>query len=234
MPRKVVDWEAVEMQYRAGIRSLKDIGAEFDCSDAAIIKRARRDGWVRNLNAKIQAKAEAKVSASVVSGEVSARTKLRENEVVEANATAVALVSIGQRRDIARTRTISMSLLAELEKQTGPEAVALLENLGELMRSPDDKGADKLNDLYQKIISLPGRSKTLKDLTESLRILVTLERQAYGIEAGEGAESTAAAATGAAARALSDAERAVRLAHLLRTPGAVSPGLAAAFTGPDA
>ena len=46
--------------------------------------------------------------------------------------------------------------------------------------------------------------------------------------------STVAAATGAAARALSDAERAVRLAHLLRTPGAVSPGLAAAFTGPDA
>ena len=127
-----------------------------------------------------------------------------------------------------------MSLLSELEQQTGPEAVALLENLGELMRSPDDKGADKLNDLYQKIISLPGRSKTLKDLTESLRILVTLERQAYGIEAGEDAESTVAAATGAAARALSDAERAVRLAHLLRTPGAVSPGLAAAFTGPDA
>ena len=28
MARKVVDWEAVEMQYRAGIRSLKDIGAD--------------------------------------------------------------------------------------------------------------------------------------------------------------------------------------------------------------
>lgn len=46
-PRKVIDWESVETQYRIGLRSLKDIGLEFDVSDAAIIKRARRDGWVR-------------------------------------------------------------------------------------------------------------------------------------------------------------------------------------------
>ena len=62
MTRKAIDWESVEIQYRAGIRSLKDIGNEFNVSDAAIIKRAKRDGWSRDLRAKIQAKAEAKVS----------------------------------------------------------------------------------------------------------------------------------------------------------------------------
>lgn len=45
--RKEIDWEAVEMQYRAGIRSLKEIGKEFGVSDAGIIKRARRDEWTR-------------------------------------------------------------------------------------------------------------------------------------------------------------------------------------------
>ena len=47
MNRKMIDWEAVELQYRAGIRSLKDIGREFDVSDAAIVKRARKEGWIR-------------------------------------------------------------------------------------------------------------------------------------------------------------------------------------------
>ena len=47
MARKAVDWEAVEREYRAGIRSLKDIGAEFGVSDAGIVKRAKRDGWER-------------------------------------------------------------------------------------------------------------------------------------------------------------------------------------------
>ena len=180
--RKQIDWESLEVQYRAGIRSLKDMGAEYGVSDAAIIKRAKRDSWTRDLRAKIQAKAAAKVSASVVSDEVRARTKITEQVVVEANATAAANVLISQRRDVQRSRGIVMRLFDELELQAGPENAALLEQLGELMAKPDEKGQDKLGDLYQKIISLPGRAKTMKDLGESLRVLVTLERQAFGLD----------------------------------------------------
>jgi len=46
---KNIDWEAVEIQYRAGVRSLKDIGAEFGVSDAGIIKKARKEEWVRGI-----------------------------------------------------------------------------------------------------------------------------------------------------------------------------------------
>ena len=182
MTRKVIDWESVEIQYRAGIRSLKDIGREFDVSDAAIVKRAKRDGWTRDLKAKIHAKAESKVSESLVSAEVSAQTRVREREVIEANANAVASVRLAHRRDIQRARSITMSLIDELEGQTGAETVELLQQLGVLMRSDDDKGQDKLNDLYHKIISLPGRARTMKDLGESLRVLVALERQAFGLD----------------------------------------------------
>ena len=75
-----------------------------------------------------------------------------------------------------------MSLLGELERQAGVENAAILEELGELMRKEDGNGQDKLNDLYQKIISLPSRAKTMKDLGESLRVLVALERQAFGLD----------------------------------------------------
>lgn len=180
MTRKVIDWESVEIQYRAGIRSLKDIGREFDVSDAAIVKRAKRDGWTRDLKAKIHAKAESKVSESLVSAEVSAQTKVREREVIEANAVAIADVRLAHRRDIRRSRELTNKLLDELEGLTDNRE--LFEQLGELMHSPDDKGMDRLNDLYRKVAELPNRTKVMKELADTLRILIALERQAYNLD----------------------------------------------------
>ena len=82
-----------------------------------------------------------------------------------------------------------MALLEELERQTGAENVALLEQMGELMRREDDKGVDKLNDLYTKVIALPGRIDGMKKLTESLKGLIALEREAYGIGTEAGGSS---------------------------------------------
>ena len=177
-----IDWEAVELHYRAGIRSLKDIGAEFGVSDAGIIKRAKRYDWERDLRAKIQAKAEAKVSASLVSAEVSARTKVAERQIVDANAQAVADVRLAQRKLIQRKQAIVESLMQELEAQVGPGNAALLADLGDMLRNPDESGQDKLNDLYRRIISLPERAKTAKTLAETLRITVDMERQAFGMD----------------------------------------------------
>lgn len=178
--RKAIDWEAVEMQYRAGIRSLKEIGAEFGVSDAGIIKRAKRDGWSRDLKAKIQAKAEAKVSAALVSAEVSALTKATEKVIVEVNAQAVANVRIAHRTDIARCRKLAMSMLEELEIETGN--IELFNELGELLRSEDDKGQDKRNDIYRKVISSVGRIDSMKKLAETLKTLIGLEREAFSIK----------------------------------------------------
>ena len=186
MTRKQIDWEALEIQYRAGIRSLKDIGSEFGVSDAAIIKRAKRDNWSRDLRAKIQARADAKVSASLVRAEVSAQTKVREQEVVEANAQAVADIRLAHRSDIRRARNLTNSLLAELEAQTDPSTLAMLHELGEMLRNEDDNGQDRRNDLYMKVISLSERSKTMKTLADSLRVVVDMERTAFSMDKDQG------------------------------------------------
>lgn len=178
--KRVIDWEAVELAYRAGVRSLKDIGAEFGVSDAGIIKRAKRDEWVRDLSAKIKSKADAKVSADAVSDSVSALTKIAEKEIVEANAELQARVRREQRKDISRTRKLAMTLLEELEGMTGNND--LLEELGELLRNEDDKGVDKRNDLYSKIIATSGRVDSMKKLADTLKTLIGLEREAFGID----------------------------------------------------
>lgn len=178
--KPAIDWEAVEIEYRAGIRSLKDIGKQFSVSDAGILKKAKKDGWTRDLRAKIKAKADAKVSAAVVSAVVSVQKAANEQQVVEANAELQYKVRIEQRQDIGRSRKLVMTLLGELEGQT--DGVNLLEQLAEVMYAPDDKGQDKRNELFNKVISLSGRVSSVKALADSLKTLVALEREAFGID----------------------------------------------------
>lgn len=180
--KKVIDWEKIELDYRAGVKSLREIAAEHDISDGAIRKRAKRDDWSRDLSAKINAKAEDLVRKELVRSEVRTQTAISEKETIDANAHQQAAVRLSQRKDIQRSRSIAMQLFDELEHQVGVANVELLEDLGELMRREDDKGQDKLNDIYHKIISLPGRVKSMKDLSDTLRTLIALERQAFGLD----------------------------------------------------
>lgn len=181
--RQRVDWDAIEPHYRAGIRSLKDIGAEFEVSDAAIIKHAKAKGWTRNLKAKIQAKADAKVSAATVSAEVSAEKALTEASRVEVEAEVQARIRLAHRKDIGRSRSLAMKLLAELEHQT--DHGDLYERLAELLVDPtsesDAKDQSKRLEAFNKAISLSSRVSTMKALTECLKNLVALEREAFGI-----------------------------------------------------
>ncbi len=176
----VVDWEKIESLYRAGVKSTREIAMDMGVSHTAINKRAKNEAWDRDLSAKVKAKADAKVSRAMVSSEVSMETKVTEKLIIEVEAEVQSRIRLAHRKDVGRSRTLAMRLLEELEQQTAQ--VPELSRLGELMYSPDDKGIDKLNELYQKIISLPGRTKTMKDLGDTLKTLIGLERQAFGLD----------------------------------------------------
>ena len=186
---KKVDYERIEPAWRAGILSPRQLATQYTeatgepVSHAAIVNHFKRAGIERDLGAKIKAKADAMVTQAMVTGKVTAKPLVSERQLIEDGATQIAGIRIDQRADIARAREVVNNLLGELEHQTGQENADLLAELGELMRKPDEKGQDKLNDLYQKIISLPGRAKTMKDLGESMRVLIGLERQAFGMDA---------------------------------------------------
>lgn len=177
---KQIDWEAVERDYRAGVMTLRAIGEEYGVSHVAVKKRADKEGWARDLAAKIKAKADALVTKAAVTKEVTSERKLADQEVVEANAQLQADIILAHRSDIQRSRRVAMSLLDELEELTGNRE--LFAELGELLRSEDDKGQDRLNDLYMKIVAMPGRVDSMKKLADTLKVLVTAEREAFGID----------------------------------------------------
>ena len=186
--RQKIDYDRIERGWRAGILSPRQLAAAYEeetgqkVSHAAIIKHFTRLGIPRNLAEKIKAKSDAMVTQAMVTEQVTPVTIKRDQEIIEDAATQLTYVRLNQRKDIQRSRKIAMSLFDELEMMVGQENVKLLEMLGELMWSPDDKGNDKVNDLYMKIISMPGRVKSMKDLSDTLKTLIALERQAFGLD----------------------------------------------------
>lgn len=174
------DWERIEVDFRAGVMSLREIAAPYKVTEGAIRKRAKRDGWDRDLGAKIQAKAEALVRKAEVRSEVRSESAITDRQIIEANAERIADIQGGQKATAARIHRFGLTLLAELETQT--VSVEDLEKLGELLRTEDESGRDSLNDLYRKIISTPGRVDSAKKVAETLKHAIGLERQAYGLD----------------------------------------------------
>lgn len=183
-----VDWSAVEIDYRAGILSLRQIGDAYGVTEGAVRKRAKRDEWTRDLSGKIQAKADELVRKDAVRSLVRSEQKITERDVVDANATMQADIIRAHRTDITRSRTLAMSLLDELVSTTNNNE--LFEQLGELLLSPDDKGQDKRNEIYRKVIAMPNRIDSAKKLAETLKVLIGLERQAFGLKDDESDKPT--------------------------------------------
>lgn len=177
--KKSIDWERIEYDYRAGILSVREISEARGVSHTAVNKKAKQLGWERDLKAKIKAKADALVSKAEVSKEVSSKRVATEKETIDSGAQLIADVRLGHRKDIVRFRNLASKMLAELEGVTDNQD--LFDELGELMRNPDDKGQDRRNDLYQRVIDLPSRSKTMKEMSDTLKTLIGLERDAYDI-----------------------------------------------------
>jgi len=186
--RKQVDWESVERDYSAGLLSLREIGAKHGVTHGAINKRANRDGWARDLSAKIKIKADLLVSTEMVSTAVSTK-KASEKEIIEVNAQAIVNIKLAHRGDIRKSKNIVNALFDELELTTDNRE--LFEQLGELLRQESESGHDKLNDIYKKCISMSQRIDGVKKLTDALKTMIGLEREAYDITAAPTATDTA-------------------------------------------
>lgn len=175
------DWERIEVEYRAGILSLRELAALHPATNhVAISRRAKKEGWTRDLSAKIKARADELVTRQAVTPAETAQRAVTEREVVEASAARIAQVRGEHRSDIQRARSLLMTLFGEVEAQTS--ALSDLLRVADILRDADDNGVDKLNDLFRKVISTPGRVDSAKKLVEAMKIAVTMEREAYGIE----------------------------------------------------
>ena len=178
--RKQVDWESVERDYSAGLLSLREIGDKHGVTEGAIRKRAKKEEWIRDLTAKIAKKSDDLVRKEMVRSEVRSEKAISEKEIIEVNAQAIVNIKLAHRGDIRKSKNIVNALFDELELTTDNRE--LFEQLGELLRQESESGQDKLNDIYKKCISMSQRIDGVKKLTDALKTMIGLEREAYDIQ----------------------------------------------------
>lgn len=154
--RKQLDWERIGIEYRAGKLSLREIASTHGCSEGAIRKRAKRDGWQRDLAAKI----EQAVRSKLVRTEVRAADAATEKEIVEANAQAIINIRLEHRSDIKRAKSLVSKLFTEVEASA---------------KKPEGE------EQPVEALSLTQRVDCVRKLTESAKTLITMEREAWGI-----------------------------------------------------
>jgi hypothetical protein len=175
--RKSVDWEAIEREYRAGQLTVVEIGRQHGLSHTAINKRAKRDGWTRNLADRVRKE----VSARLVSEKVSRET---ERAAIEPAVARGVQVVREHRASIGRGQRLVSALFGELEEAS--------ENRGEIEAAieeeteGDDRGKRRAA-MMLRAVALPSRAGVIVNLSNALRTLVALERQAFNL--GDGPDS---------------------------------------------
>ena len=158
MKMKQVDWEKVEMEYRAGQLSVRAIAHEYGITEGAVRKRAKRDNWERNLAERVLSRVRDKLERSTQ--QVRSLKDIPEEKIVEAAATRSLEII-----DIHRKAAVQQREIVE----------RLLEPVNKLMIDAD------MDTAKLKMLSIIARN-----LSGALDTLIAIERKAYGLdEAGE-------------------------------------------------
>lgn len=178
--RKVVDWEAVEREYRAGQLSVREIGRQFGVSHVGINKKAKAEGWSRDLAAKVRQE----IRNRLVTGPV---TTVNAKEAVE-TAAARGVELVRQHSAIlARANAIIAKQLDELDGEG--DVIAEIEAEIEI-ETAGDRNTVRRNAML-KAVSLPSRAATVRELSQALKNVIPLERQAHNLDTDDGTGDSA-------------------------------------------
>lgn len=169
------DWEEVERLYRADLRTNAQLARDFGIHATTITRRAKKHGWKRDLKNRIKERANALVQERAV------KSLASDDQTIEENAQITANVRLAHRQDIGTARTLAMTLLDDLSSQIGADNRARLEDLFIAALQAEAVDASAL-EAYERVTSLSNHVRVMKDLADTMTKLVTLERQAYGLD----------------------------------------------------
>jgi hypothetical protein len=144
--RSSIDWGRIEIEYLAGEDSIREIADRHEISDAAIRKRAKRDGWIRPVRTANRREPERQPPPPPAADP----ERAREPGTIADDGRAL----------IAR-------MLDELDVVTSQRGE--LEDM--IIEATDNDDGDARRSAMMKAVSLPERSNTLKTLALALKTL---------------------------------------------------------------
>ena len=168
------DWERIEAEYRAGSLSVREIARQAGLTEGAIRKRAKAEGWERDLTEKVRKAARAKLVRELSTQE----RRTSDRETVESASSRQVEVVRQHQHAIGRGRNLTVRLLDELDATTAHIGEMEAEIVAE---TRDDKNGTRRAAML-RAVSLPGRAGVIRDLSTAAKNWVALERQAFGID----------------------------------------------------
>lgn len=178
--KKKTDWELIERDYRADMKSIAQIARENGVASSTIRSRAKAGGWIRDLKTRIKLKTDEYVNKAAM--QTVAAVQATEEQTVEENARLTAGVRLQHRKDIALARNMAMTMFDDLSAMIGADGRT---GLAELLKTLVDTGelADGGEvEAFKRATGLSAHVNNMQRLTDTLSKVVALERQAWGLD----------------------------------------------------
>lgn len=159
--RRPIDWEKVEVEYRAGSLSVKEIARANHVTDTAIHKRAKAHGWTRKLADKVRETVREKLVRADGLRDGLRPQRASDKEIIEAASLRGLEVVTSHRTDLQQLHALKRIILTRLASHLNGEPVE-----GSFMGDKETPG-----DLVEKLSRVTAR-------------LIPLERQAHNLDEG--------------------------------------------------
>jgi hypothetical protein len=174
------DWEEIKELYRANIVSLRVIASKFSITEGAIRKKAKAEGWKRDLADKVRKATKEKLVRSEGTQKSTQHSPKRtDEEIIEEKADMIVSIVRDHQRTIKSGRKIVTTLLSELldVSQNRAEIEKTIE-----IETQDDKDSKRRNSML-KAVSISARAGVVLNLSAAMKNLIALERQAFNMDA---------------------------------------------------
>lgn len=166
-PRKDIDWEAIQSEYRAGLLSVRQIGRLHGVSHTLINRRVKKhpNQWKRDLSKRVRVAIARKIVTTAVSDD-DVSTLGTEDEIVEAAAERSIQVIREHKKSIMALAQLEAKLMTELNDTPKKEWIGQYQ--GKILtKTVDITATEKLTALHA--------------LASAQEKRIRLERQAFGI-----------------------------------------------------
>lgn len=192
--RARVDWSLIDPHWKAGILSVAELSRRFGVSRPGITKHYEEAGVERNLTPQIRDRATELVNRATAAGldEVApaaapaSQDAPTDAETVDVNARVQAAAILRHRRDVVAAQELTFELLHELRATTLDWPT--FERLDQVMRKAGASGKVKEKDLpdllatFRRVTSITSRIDNNKKLSETMKVLMELERKVLAID----------------------------------------------------
>ena len=164
------DWELIEREYRTGRFSLAQLEARHGVNRSNISRRARKEGWKKDLSGRVRERTQEKIARVSLPPEAQEALDEQDDAIIEFAANENAAVVKGHRTTLERWRGITNRYAEILEEQV---------EKGTIVVDVPTGGTVEVD------VPLDYVGKCLGFGTQALERVVKLERQNYGLDLKE-------------------------------------------------